>query len=108
MTVEQPTKIKEQVALRFTDDLTIEGDLYSTTYVDGDMTAIILLHEEGEEIVSVNLIAYGLLPEIGAVFVKNDFPHLAQSLADVTGGTVKRTVSYGPCNSTATEVTLGA
>ena len=108
MTVEQPTKIKEQVALRFTDDLTIEGDLYSITYADGGMTAIILLHEEGEEMVSVNLLSYGYIPEMGAVFVKNDFPHLAQSLADATGGTTKRTISYGPFNSAATEVALGA
>lgn len=107
MSTDQPTKIKDQVTLRYSDDLTLTGDLYKATYVDGN-DAILLMTDEGQEPVSVNLVAHCYIPEIGAVFVKNDFAHLAQSLADSMGGTLGRTVSYGPFNSTATEVILGA
>lgn len=101
------TKIKEQVTLRYSDTLTLTGDLYASTYVDGT-PAVYLSTAEGDEPVSVNLSAHGYLPELGAVFVKNEFPDLAQSLADATGGTITRTFGYGPFDATATEVLLGA
>lgn len=107
MATDQPTKIKDQVTLRYSDTLTLTGDLYKATYTDGT-DAIILLTDEGEEPVSVNLMAHGYLPEFGAVFVKNEFKHLAQSLADATGGSIERTIAYGPFDATATEVILGA
>lgn len=107
MTDDQPTKIKDHVTLRYSDTLELTGDLYKATYTDGT-DAVVLITAEGEEPVSVNLMAHGYLPEIGAVFVKNDFKHLAESLADATGGNIERTVAYGPFDATATEVILGA
>lgn len=107
MTADQPTKIKDQITLRFSDTLELTGDLYKTTYTDGN-DAVLLITDEGEETVSVNLMAHAYVPEIGAVFVKNDLKHLAQSLAEATGGSIGRTVAYGPFDATATEVFLGA
>lgn len=107
MATDQPTKIKDQVSLRYSDTLTLTGDLYKTSYMDGT-NAVILATDEGNEPVSVNLMAHGYLPEMGAVFVKNEFKHLAQSLADATHGTIGRTIAYGPFDATATEVILGA
>lgn len=107
MSTDQPTKIKDQVTLRYSDTLELTGDLYKATYADGT-DAIVLMTDEGQEPVSVNLMAHGYLPEMGAVFVKNEFAHLAQSLADATEGTVARTIAYGPFDATATEVVLGA
>lgn len=107
MSAGQPTKIKDQVTLRYSDTLTLVGDLYKASYEDGT-PAVILMTEEGQEPVSVNLTVHGYIPEIGAVFVKNQFSDLAQSLADATGGTLGRTIAYGPYDATATEVILGA
>ena len=102
-----PTKIKEQVTLRYSDTLELTGDLYKSTYTDG-APALLLVTAEGDEPVSVNLSMYGYVPELGAVFVKNESPLLAQSLADATGGTITRTFGYGPYDATASEVLLGA
>lgn len=107
MSTELPIKIKDQATLRYNDTFALTGDLYKATYTDGS-DAILLATEEGYETISVNLIAYGYIPNPGAVFVSNDFPDLAQSLADTTGGTIARTVPYGPFDSTATEVILEA
>lgn len=102
-----PVKIADRITLKYQDDFELTGDLYQHQYVDGG-PALVLRTAEGDERVSVSLrAAYGLTASPGAVFVPNDYPALAQSLAEAVGGAIGRTVKYGNFNSSATEVVLG-
>lgn len=102
------TPIKEQVTLTF-GSIEITGDLHFANYGDGQ-TAVYLDTDEGAEHISVNLAAHGLIPRPGSIFIKNEAEHagLAQSMSGVGLGTVARTVTFGPFNSTAVEFAMEA
>lgn len=103
------TMVKEQVTLTFgsTDDpFEITGDVYRAAYAMDGSLALEFLTDEGAEHLTVNLSSHGLIPDLGSVFVKNQGGPRVQSMVDAGLGTITRTVTYGPFNSTATEIAL--
>lgn len=97
------TRLREAVILDF-DGLRVAGALYRSAYLD-HTPALMLETPEGYEPITVNLSGHGLLPALGAVFVKGT-PGLAESLREATGVSIGRRVPYGPFDSYAYEVAI--
>lgn len=93
------------ITLRF-NDLTITGDLKFAEYGGGNV-AILLMHDEGRETVSLNLLPYGQPTGEGEFFVKNAYAGLAESLVEQgIAEIIDPSVPYGGFDSTATKMRL--
>ena len=96
------------------DDITIDFgtiELTGSLQHDNEYQTLTLLTDEGPELLSVNLLAYGFLPMPGNVFIKDWSEHEDLTARLEGAGLAKRVrkVVVGPFRSTAyeVEVTLG-
>lgn len=98
------TTIATGITARF-GSLELEGDI---AFDQRTQTLFFEYPMEPSERISTNLDAYGYLPELGCVFIKDWSEHegLAQSLVDAGVAEVVRELVVGPFASTAYEVRL--
>ncbi len=94
-----------------TDGVTIDFGVIELTGSfrhDDEQRLLELTTDEGIERISVNLSAYGLVPESGNVFVKDWSEHAGLTAGLVEAGLVSivRAVVVGPFASTAFEVVV--
>ena len=85
--------------------LALDGELLPIRYMDGT-AGLQLMTDEGPEIISTNLGAYGLVPDEGNVFIKYYSEHAGVTASLVAAGAVEvvREVTFGNFGTRGFEV----
>lgn len=99
--------IAGDITVQFPGNLAIAGDLIHDYYADGT-PALLLLTEEGREVLSVNLVGHGMTPRAGCVFISDGFPNTGVADSLVESGLVTKVnkVTFGPFDASAWEVAI--
>jgi len=95
----QPIYLTDETSLRFGQDVQLTGYLA----YDHHRSLLYLITEEGYEVLSVNLLAYGLPTPPGGVWIKDWSEHagLTAQLISLQVATYDKTALVGPFESPA-------